>query len=212
VAHNKLYRNTWNGKHFTDVAHDQGVDAMGETRQDSWIDFDNDGNVDLFVAFRDAANMLFHNERDRFVDVDKDMRVDDPRKSIGAVWFGYKQDGRVDLFVANRDGTLNGFFRNDGNRFVDVAHELAMDSAGRPSNKGSCGPSIIDFDEDGNLDLLVAGYGPNFLYHGDGHNKFVDFASEMGLLGGELATPSDWGTTTMMAALTFACLRTLIDL
>jgi hypothetical protein len=190
---NKLYRNNGNGKHFTDVAHDLGVDVIGETRQISWIDFDNDGRVDLFVAFRDAPNMLFHNEGDRFVDVAKDMGVDDPRKSVGAVWFDYNQDGRLDLFVANQDGMLNGLFRNDGNRFVDVAHELGMDAAGRPSNNGSCCPSITDFDNDGNLDLFVAGYGRNFLYHGDGHNRFVDVAAEMGVLGGDLATPSNWG-------------------
>lgn len=75
------------------------------------------------MAFRDAPNMLFHNEGDRFVDVAKDVGVDDPRKTVGAVWFDYNLDGRLDLFVANQDGTLNGFFRNDGNRFVDVAHE-----------------------------------------------------------------------------------------
>jgi hypothetical protein len=192
-ARNKLYRNDGNGKHFTDVARDLGVDVMGETRQISWIDFDNDGNVDLFVAFRDAPNMLFHNEGDRFVDVAKDMGVDDPRKSVGAVWFDYNQDGRLDLFVANQDGTLNGLFRNDGNRFVDVAHELGMDAAGRPSNNGSNGPSVIDFDNDGNLDLFVAGYGPNFLYRNDGQNKFINVAAEMGVLGGDKATPSNWG-------------------
>ena len=74
---NKLYRNDGSGR-FTDIAHDLGIDVKGETRQVSWIDFDNDGRVDLFVAFRDAPNMLFHNEGTRFVDVAKDMGVDDP--------------------------------------------------------------------------------------------------------------------------------------
>jgi len=190
---NKLYRNEGDGKHFTDVAHELGVDAMGECRQVSWIDFDNDGKVDLFVAFRDAPNMLFHNEGNRFVDVAKDMGVDDPRKTVGCVWFDYNQDGRLDVYVANQDGTLNGFFRNDGNRFVDVAHELHMDAAGRPPNHGSCGPSVIDYDNDGNLDLFVASYGPNFLFHNDGGGKFTDVAAAMGVLGGDQATPSIWG-------------------
>ena len=51
----------------------------------------------------------------------KDMGVDDPRKTVGAVWFDMNEDGRLDLFIANQDGTLNGLFRNDGARFVDVA-------------------------------------------------------------------------------------------
>jgi hypothetical protein len=189
---NKLYHNDGHGK-FVDVAKDLGVDVKGETRQISWIDFDNDGRVDLFVAFRDAPNMLFHNEGNRFVDVAKDMGVDDPRKTVGAVWFDYNQDGRLDVFTANQDGTLNGLYRNDGNRFVDVAHDLGMDAFGRPSKFGSNGPSVADFDNDGNLDLFVAGYGANFLFHNDGSGKFTNVAELRGVAGGEEATPSNWG-------------------
>src|SRR5262245_58590905 len=58
-THNKLYRNDDGGKRFTDVGAAMGVDVVGETRQVSWIDFDNDGDVDLFVAMRDAPNMMF---------------------------------------------------------------------------------------------------------------------------------------------------------
>jgi len=191
-AANKLYRNDGHGK-FVDVARDLGVDVKGETRQVSWIDFDNDGRLDLFVAFRDAPNMLLRNEGNRFVDVAKDMGVDDPRKTVGAVWFDYNQDGRLDVFTANQDGTLNGLYRNDGNRFVDVAHELGMDAFGRPSTSGSNGPSVADFDNDGNLDLFVAGYGANFLFHNDGGGKFTNVAESRGVVGGIKATPSAWG-------------------
>jgi hypothetical protein len=189
---NKLYRNDGHGK-FVDVARDLGVDVKGETRQISWIDFDNDGRLDLFVAFRDAPNMLFHNEGNRFVDVAKDMGVDDPRKTVGAVWFDYNGDGRLDVFTANQDGTTNGLYRNDGNRFTDVAHELGMDAFGRPATNGSNGPSVADFDNDGHLDLFVAGYGANFLFHNDGGGKFTNVADAMGLNPGEKATPSNWG-------------------
>ena len=78
---NKLYRNDGDGRHFTEVGHALGVDVAGESRQICWIDYDNDGKIDLFVAFRDAPNMLFHNEGDRFVNVAKEMGVDDPRKT-----------------------------------------------------------------------------------------------------------------------------------
>jgi hypothetical protein len=189
---NKLYRNDGKGR-FTDVARDLGVDVKGETRQVSWIDFDNDGRVDLFIAFRDAPNMLFHNEGTRFVDVAKDMGVDDPRKTVGAVWFDMNDDGRLDLFVANQDGTLNGLFRNEGSRFVDVARELGMDAAGRPENFGSNGPSVADYDNDGRLDLFVAGYGRNFLFHNEGRGRFTEVAAAMGVAGGDKATPSSWG-------------------
>src|SRR5260221_4630015 len=42
---NKLYRNDGNGRHFTDVAGPLGVSASGVTRQASWIDYDNDGDL-----------------------------------------------------------------------------------------------------------------------------------------------------------------------
>jgi hypothetical protein len=188
---NKLYR-LINGK-FVDVAREMGVDVIGETRQISWVDFDNDGRVDLFVAFRDAPNMLFHNDGKKFVNVAPDLGVDDPRKTVGAVWFDYNGDGRLDVFVANQDGTLNGLFQNDGNRFVDVAHELGMDAAGRAPTSGSNGPSVADFNNDGRLDLFVGSYGPNFLFRNDGNGKFANVAKEMGVEGGDRATPSNWG-------------------
>lgn len=188
----KLYHNLGNGR-FVDVAGDLGIKVEGEVRQISWIDFDNDGRLDLFVALRDAPNLLFHNEGERFVEVGKDMGVADPRKTVGAVWFDFNQDGRLDCFTANQDGTLDGLFRNDGERFVDVAGEMKMDQAGRPADHGSCGPTVIDYNNDGLLDLFVAGYGQNLLYRNEGNGSFRNVAPELNLFSGDHATPSTWG-------------------
>ena len=188
----KLYHNLGNGK-FVDVTGDLGIKVEGEVRQVSWIDFDNDGKLDLFVALRDAPNLLFHNEGRRFVEVGKQMGVGDPRKTVGAVWFDFNQDGRLDCFTANQDGTLDGLFRNDGGSFVDVAGEMKMDQSGRAPDHGSCGPTVIDFNNDGLLDLFVAGYGQNLLYRNDGHGSFRNVAPELNLFSGDHATPSTWG-------------------
>jgi penicillin G amidase len=190
---NKLYRNDGDGRHFTEMAPVMRVDVSGfETRQVSWLDFDNDGRTDLFVAFRDGPNMLFHNEGNHFRDVAREMGVGDVRRTVGAVWFDYNQDGRLDLFVANQDGDKNGMWRNDGTRFLDVAAELDMEG-NVPGRIGSNGPSVIDFDNDGFFDLFVAGYGRNFLYRNDRHGKFTEVAEALGVAGGDRATPSAWG-------------------
>jgi hypothetical protein len=187
----RLYRND-RGR-FTDVAKEMGIEALGESRQPSWIDYDRDGDLDLFVALRDAPNMLFRNDGSRFTSVGHELGVDDPRRTVGAVWFDMDQDGDLDLFVANQNGDNNGFYRNDGPRFVDVAEQLGMNAAGRPQTSGSNGPSVADIDNDGDLDLFVASYGKNYLYRADGPAKFTEIADAVGLAGGDKATPSRWG-------------------
>jgi penicillin G amidase len=182
---NRLYRNNGDGT-FTDIAQEAGVAVVGESRQMAWVDFDNDGDLDLFVAFRDRPNMLFRNDRGSFTDVAPAMGVDDPRRTVGAVWFDYNMDGRLDLFVANQDGDLNGFYRNDGDRFVDVAAQLGMDgSAHRAlgSDHGGVGVTIADFDNSGHLDLFLANYGPNQLFLNLGDGTFRDVAREQGSAG-----------------------------
>jgi hypothetical protein len=83
-------------------------------------------------------------------------------------------------------------WRNDGTTFTDVAAELGMEGLviGR---LGSNGPSVVDVDNDGFFDLFVAGYGRNVLYRNDGHGKFTEVAEQMGVAGGDRATPSSWG-------------------
>ena len=190
---NKLYRNDGGGRHFTDVAAAMGVDATGVTRQVSWIDFDNDGDLDLFVAFRDKPNRLFRNDGARFTDVAVESGIGDPRKSVGAVWFDVDGDGDLDLFVANQNGDTNGLYRNDGGRFVDVAREWGVEAPRRSAEFGGVGAAVADFDGDGLFDLFVANYGPSAMYRNDGGRRFVDVTSEVGLLFEQHATTPAWG-------------------
>src|SRR5437773_924186 len=108
-------------------------DLFGVTggQPNAWADFDNDGDLDHFVAFRDKPNRLFRNDGGRFTDVTTESGVGDPRKTVGAVWFDIDGDGDLDLFVANQNGDTNGLFRNDHGRFMDVAREWGVEAPRR---------------------------------------------------------------------------------
>lgn len=189
----KVYRNDGDGKHFTDVAAAIGLNLSGVSRQVSWIDYDNDGDLDLFAAFRDKPNRLFRHDGERFVDVTAESGVGDPRKSVGAVWFDIDHDGDLDLFVANQNGDTNGLFRNDGGRFVDVAREWGVEAPRRSAEFGGVVPAVADFDGDGYLDLFVANYGPSALYRNDHGRGFVDVTKPAGLFFEQHATTPSWG-------------------
>src|SRR4029078_3507885 len=157
----------------TDVAPALGLNLVGISRQVSWIDYDNDGDLDLFVAFRDKPNRLFRNDGARFVDVTPDAGTGDQRKTVGAVWFDIDGDGDLDLFVANQNGDTNGLFRNDGGHFVDVARGWGVEAPRASEECGGVGAAVADFDGDGFLDLFVANYGLSALYRNDGGKRFV---------------------------------------
>jgi hypothetical protein len=187
---NRIYRND-KGR-FTNVTRELGIDVRGISRQPAWVDYDGDGDLDLFAAFRDRANRLLRNDRGRFVDISKDSGIDDPRKTVGAVWWDADADGDLDLFVANQEGDANGFYRNDAGRFTDVASEVGVAAAGRPKDEGGVGPAVADFDHDGDFDLFVANYGANALYRND-KGRFTDIAVASGVAGRAHITTASWG-------------------
>ena len=112
----------------------------------------------------------------------------------GIAWGDYNNDGRPDLYVS-RKGAPNILFRNDGDKFTDVTKE-----AGVAEPIESFGTYFFDYDNDGYLDLLVAGYYidtlddiPAFhlglpnkaevprLYHNNGNGTFTDVTKQVGL-------------------------------
>jgi hypothetical protein len=172
----KLYRNT--AGRFTDTTADVGLNvSTGAVRQPAWIDFDADGDLDLFVAYRDRANALYRNDAGKFTDVAGTIGVADARRTVGAVWFDFDEDGDLDVAVANMDGDANGLFRNDGGKFTDVAATTGVAWGGRTpkaAGNGTVRVCAADVDTDGRFDLFAANYGPLGFFANRGKGVFED--------------------------------------
>lgn len=189
---NELYRND-KAKRFTEVAVTLGVDlANVSTRQISWVDYDNNGSLDLFVADRVGSNHLFHNDNGKFTDISIKVGLDDKRPTVGACWFDYNQDGLLDLFLANQSGTTDALYRNDGGIFTDVAPELGVEGHERTKNEGGVDCTIGDFNNDGYFDIFVANYGVNYLYKNNGEGGFSEVSEAWGIKGDNRMVGASW--------------------
>ena len=172
----KLYRN--NAGAFADVTAESGLMVpTGAVRQPAWVDIDGDGDLDLFIAFRDRANALYRNDAGKLTDVAASVGLDDKRRTVGAVWFDYDEDGDLDVAVANMDGDANGLFRNDAGKFTDAAATAGVAWGGRApkaAGNGTVRVCAADVDSDGKFDLFAANYGPLGFFSNRGKGTFED--------------------------------------
>ncbi|MGD8320209.1 MAG: CRTAC1 family protein [Gemmatimonadota bacterium] len=180
------------GTHFRDVAPALGLTIPGRSsRPTNWVDFDNDGHLDVYATNRRGSNSLFRNAGERFTRVDGG--PDDPRPTVGACWFDMDNDGDLDVFLANQAGTADAMWRNDGSEFTDVAAALGMEGPERTTAEGGVGCALGDYDNDGNLDVFVANYGHNQLYRNHGDGTFTEVAQAVGINVENHAVSADWG-------------------
>jgi hypothetical protein len=201
----RLYRNNRNGI-FTDVTAKAGLDVEMYGMGVAVGDYDNDGFVDIFITCV-GQNRIFHNTGNgTFVDVTNSSGLGKRLAfSTSALWFDYDCDGLLDLFVCNYvkwspehdvfcslDGKHKSYctpeayrgetcwlFHNRGNgTFEDVtASSGIFDSSSK-----SLGVAMLDDDQDGWPDLLVANdTQPNKLYRNQRNGTFKDVAVEAGL-------------------------------
>ncbi len=178
---------------FVDVTEETGVGIQALTRQVSFIDYDSDGDVDLYVALRAGVNRLFENDAGVFEDVTFRVGIAEPRRTVGACWFDIDKDGDLDLFTTNQNGDRDGLFRNDGRQFTEVGIEYELDQPRRPLADGSVDCAIGDYDNDGDFDIYVAEYGHDSLFRNDGGGLFIDVAEELGIANYEHMVTGVWG-------------------
>ncbi len=174
-----VYRNNLDGT-FSEAAASLGLVASGDVRDAVFGDFDGDGRVDLFVVNGQGSSTLLHNGgAQRFSDVTAASGLSGITGSSAAVG-DYNNDGFLDLFVAgvNGGGTL-WLNKGDGTFTRDARSSAALQSL---RSTDGLAADFVDYDNDGWLDLLVAGKPVSgtksvssvFLFRNDGTGKFIE--------------------------------------
>ena len=203
-----LYRNSGDGT-FTDITMTAGVGNSGNYGQGAaCADYDNDGDVDLYVT-NFGVNVLYRNNSDgTFTDVTALAGTGDPAWSSSACFLDYNRDGHIDLFVVNYlvysldvpylpcgedgiqtychpslfEGAPDTLYRNNGDgTFTDVSHEAGVGGIGGLFHGKGLGVVSADFNNDGAPDLYVASDDTrNDFFYNNGDGTF----SEISLLAG----------------------------
>jgi len=196
---NFLYKNNGDGT-FTKITTGNIVNDGGNSTGASWGDYDNDGDLDLFVTnYFTENNLLYRNESSgTFTKITAGEIVNDGGASVGSAWGDYDNDGDLDLFVSNDNDQNEFLYNNNGNgTFTKVTTGDIVNSGGR-SNGSTWG----DYDLDGDIDLYVAnGNQPvqqnNFLFRNNGTpNNWINIYCK-----GVISNRSAIGTRVIASAL-----------
>ena len=180
---NVLLRNDIAGKEwsFRDVTVEVGMDENNRrfSFAGSWEDYDNDGDLDLYVANDFGRNNLYRNEGGRFRDVAAEAGVEDISAGMGVSWGDVDNDGWMDIHVSNMfssagnriayqrnfkeeldDSTLSHFRRHArGNSLFSNAgdgtfRDVSLD-AGITMGRWAWASKVCDLNNDARQDILV---------------------------------------------------------
>jgi enediyne biosynthesis protein E4 len=200
-----LYRNNRNGT-FTDVTRKAGLDVELYGMGVAVGDYNNDGFPDILITCV-GQNRLFKNTgKGTFTDVTDSSGLGKRQAmSTSALWFDFDRDGRLDLFVCNYvkwapehdvfcslDGKHKSYctpeaYRGETcwlfhNRGDGTFEDVTATSGIFDSSSKSLGVAMLDYDQDGWPDLLVANdTQPNKLYRNLRNGRFKDVAVEAGI-------------------------------
>ncbi len=159
---NVFYRNNGDGT-FTDVTAEVGIAAPGgRSMQGIFSDFDNDNDLDLYVANDTSVNYTYRNDGNGiFTDVSNESWAADFRGSMGLSAGDYDGDGDIDLFMSHWVDEENALYRNllkedapsKHIRFVDESYSAMLAEVG--IKQIGWGTALFDYDNDADLDIFV---------------------------------------------------------
>jgi tetratricopeptide (TPR) repeat protein len=177
VNSNLMFRNNGDGT-FTQQAEKSGVSLKDAGSRDAAFgDFDDDGDIDFIVANEKASNTLYSNQRQGFFkDVTAESGIKSNGGSTSTAVGDYNNDGFLDIFITSLTGA-NELYRNKGNGTFTAENSKVFSAL---SNIKAYDAAFFDFDNDGYLDLIVAGEPLSkdgqglFLFHNDEKGNFED--------------------------------------
>jgi hypothetical protein len=176
---------------FERIDLDTDYPITGDSKQILWIDYDNDGDLDMSITNLLERIVLLRNDGDlSFTDVSEDLGLlSENSKHYGAAWGDVDNDGDLDLYVTkyhNPDTDFgaqyrNQIYRNDG---VDGFVELAQ-SAGVSNGVSATFQAIFyDYNLDGYQDIFLINDRSdqeNYLYRNNGDWTFSDVSADTGM-------------------------------
>jgi tetratricopeptide (TPR) repeat protein len=186
-----LFRNNADGT-FEDVSSRLGLSGKNLiTRNAAFGDYDDDGDIDFLIVNENADNILYSNQRQGvFKDITGASGLKSESGSSAVAVGDYNNDGYLDMFIGSLTGD-DKLYKNLRNGIFEEVNAKEMFSALK--NVKVYDVKFLDFDNDGFLDLLVAGESTEkdgrgiLLYHNNGEGNFTDVS---GLLPEELKSGS----------------------
>lgn len=183
---NALFRNEGNWR-FVDVTASSGVALQGKLKDSNaqgspnWIDFDEDGRIDLLVTNERDSKVLFRNMGDgRFEDITRARRPPNglpflnPGNAQGACIADFDNDGDMDVFLPMAD-QAGRMIANRLRERGTLAFEDITARSGAGVVRGTRGCVAADFDNDGHVDLYLNSGGPSNVLINDVISDFPPF-------------------------------------
>lgn len=182
---NRLYRNNADGT-FLEQAQKAGITGEKINSRDAVFgDFDEDGDIDLFVINENGSNSLFSNQRQGYMRNITDISgLKSEGGSVAVACGDYDNDGYPDLFVLSLKPGNHTLYRNMRNgTFEKDSRQKVLFS--KITDLTAYDASFIDFNNDGYQDLFIAGESAVkggkgiFLFLNDGKGIFSDVSDRL---------------------------------